>query len=355
MTRRASRGSAPADTAGTTRFVPPYPPSWVDRLADWVDGLPGWAWVYYAASVLVLAALSGLAQWLAHPDTFDPRALAFALYPAYMVGLTHYLDRQATLALEAFRPALKIGEADYARLRYELTTVPASGAWIASALGIPATYLFVVAPQAADFPLRAMPEQVLAVLMTLFTAATFLVLILHTIRQLRKVSELHAAAAHLNLLQPRPTYAFSRLTSRSAIGVLAFLYFDFLINPPAPGTALPYLVLLVAALTVEAGAFVLPLLGMHQRLAREKARLESEVNEAIEIAYRELREQVHAKTLSHVDELDKALSGLFRMREAAAKLSTWPWQPETLRGMLAAVGLPIVIWLIQFGLQRILG
>jgi hypothetical protein len=102
-------------------------------------------------------------------------------------------------------------------------------------------------------------------------------------------------------------------------------------------------------------AFLLPLLSMHLRLAGEKARLESEVNQAVELAYRELRDQVRSKAMARVDELDKALSGLFRMREAVAKLPTWPWQPETLRGLLAAVGLPIVIWLIQFGLQRILG
>jgi hypothetical protein len=137
--------------------------------------------------------------------------------------------------------------------------------------------------------------------------------------------------------------------------VLVFLYFDFLVNPPAPGASLPYFVLVGVTAAVEGAAFLLPLLGMHQRLTSEKARLLTEVNEAIEIAYHGLRREVHSNSLSRVDELDKALSGLFRMREAVGHLSTWPWQPETLRGIVAALILPVVIWLIQFGLQRLLG
>jgi hypothetical protein len=137
--------------------------------------------------------------------------------------------------------------------------------------------------------------------------------------------------------------------------VLAFLYFDFLVNPPTPGVALPYFTLLGAALALMVAAFLLPLLGMHGRLVAEKARPEVEVNQGMETAYEELQKQVRNKTYTHVDELEKALSGMVRMREVIARLSTWPWQPETLRGVLAAVGLPIVIWLIQYGLQRFLG
>ena len=102
-------------------------------------------------------------------------------------------------------------------------------------------------------------------------------------------------------------------------------------------------------------AFLLPLLGMHRRLAGEKARLQGEVNQEMETVYRELQKQVRSKAYAHVDELDKALSGVLRMREVVAKLSTWPWQPETLRGLLAAVGLPIVIWLIQYRAAEVSG
>jgi hypothetical protein len=68
-----------------------------------------------------------------------------------------------------------------------------------------------------------------------------------------------------------------------------------------------------------------------------------------------MQEKVRLGSYAQVDHLEKALSGLLRMREVVSKLSTWPWQPETLRGLVAAVALPIAVWLIQFGLQRLLG
>ena len=355
---QATGGEAPLRSSAGAIPVAPYAPSWLNRLIDWIDRQPGPAWVYYAASVLLLGVLSWLTQRLAaevSPETFDPQSLVFALYPAYILGLTHYLDRQALSSLEAFRPALEVGEADFARIQYELTTVPATGAWIATSLAVPLTYAFIVAPQPADLSAQAIPGEVLAFLMTAFTTATFLILVLHSIRQLRKVSELHAAASNINLLQPRPTYAFSRLTSRSTLGVLLFLYLDFIINPPVGGSAGPYFVLLAVTLVVEAGAFLLPLLGMHQRLTREKAQLEAEVNSSVELAYRAFQQEVRSERFDRLNELDKALSGLLRMREVIGKLSTWPRQPETLRWMLAAIILPLALRLAQSALEGLLG
>jgi hypothetical protein len=267
----------------------------------------------------------------------------------------HHLDRQASLSLQRFRPALDVTDEEYARLEYRLTTVPSLGAWIATALAIPLSLVFILGGEATPISPSRLPLLAVALVFTIFTAASFLILGFHTFRQLRQVSELHRAATTINLLQPRPTYAFSRLTARTAIGVLAFLYFDFLVNPPTPGVALPYFTLLGAALALMVAAFLLPLLGMHGRLVAEKARLEVEVNQGMETAYEELQKQVRNKTYTHVDELEKALSGMVRMREVIARLSTWPWQPETLRGVLAAVGLPILIWLVQYALQRLLG
>jgi hypothetical protein len=315
--------------------------------------------VYYAAGVAVLASALKLGQWLAGdaplPAAMGPEMIVFSFYPVYFIALLHYLDRQAKSALEAFRPALGATDAEYALIEYELTTVPARGAWIAAALAIPLGFLFILPGESGSLSPRTLPLQFLAVLYTIFTVGSFFVLAFHTVRQLRRVSQLHAAARTINLLQPRPTYAFSRLTSRTAVGVLAFLYLDFLINPPTEGVVLPYFTFTGVAVVLMVAAFLLPLLGMHQRLTREKARLEAEVNHGVENAYQELQRLVRAKAYARVGDVEKALSSMLRMRDVIGRLSTWPWQPETLRGVLAAVGLPIALWLIQFGLSRLLG
>jgi len=361
MTRRKTstpRIAPEAKPRQPPAFVPPYPPSWLNRLIDWIDQRPGPAWIYYAAGILLLATGSTAVRWLqgqALGFALRPEALVYSIYPAYFVALTHYLDRQARSALERFRPALGASDTEYARIEYELTTVPARGAWIATALAIPIGTLMILVGEPEPLSLEGLPEKLVAIAYTAITVAAFFVLAFHTIRQLRKVSQLHATAPTINLLQPRPTYAFSRLTSRTAIGVLVFLYFDFLINPPTPGASLPFFTLSAAAVALVIAAFLLPLLGMHQRLGVEKALLEGEVNQGVELTYRELQQQVRSKAYAHVDDLEKALSGLLRMREVVIRLSTWPWQPGTLRGLVAAVFLPVFIWLVQYGLQRLLG
>jgi hypothetical protein len=347
--------SAPVSAAplGPAPFVPPYPPSWLNRLIAWIDRRPGPAWAYYAAAVFLSGTILIVAQWLL--GSIQLETLVFSVDPIYFVALAHYLDRQARSSLERFRPALGASATEYARIEYELTTVPARGAWIATALAIPLGVSFILGGKPDPLSLQVLSANLVALVFTAFATASFFVLGLLTLRQLRTVSKLHASAPTINLLQPRPTYAFSRLTSRTALGVVLFLYFDFLVNPPTAGASLPYFALAGLALVLMAAAFLLPLLGMHQRLETEKARLEAEVNLGVEIAYRELQEHVRSKSYTQVDQLEKALTGLLRMREVVSRLSTWPWQPETLRGLLAAVALPIAVWLIQFGLQRLLG
>ncbi len=342
----------------TAAFTPPYPPSWVNRLIEWVERLPGPAWAYYAAAVILSGALLKGAQWIgpeAAAATFGGDPIVFSFYPIYFIALMHYLDGQANAALQAFLPALGGSPAEVARIRYELTTIPARGAWIATTLAIPLGFAFILPDESEPLSSSVLPFEAMAIVFTWFTVAGALVLIYHTVRQLRRVSRLHAEARSINLLQPQPTYAFSRLTARTAIGVVLFLYLDFLVNPPSAGVMLPYVTFTGVGLLLVAAAFLLPLLGMHQRLQNEKARLATEVNQAVETIYHSLLGRARTTSLKDVDALDKALSGLLRMRDVILRLSTWPWQPETLRGLMAAVGLPIVIWLIQYGLQKFLG
>jgi hypothetical protein len=55
------------------------------------------------------------------------------------------------------------------------------------------------------------------------------------------------------------------------------------------------------------------------------------------------------------DRINSSLAALERGRAAIERVPTWPWRPETLRGLIAAILLPVAIWLIQFALQRVLG
>jgi hypothetical protein len=181
--------------------------------------------------------------------------------------------------------------------------------------------------------------------------ACFFILAFHTIRQLRMVSKIHASASTINLFQASPAYAFSQLTARTGIGLMLFAYFDFVQNPPDPAEPVTYL-LMGVVLTVAGAAFVLPLLGMHQRLVQEKHKVEAEINRGLETVHQKVQERMESEDFANLDDLDKTLSILLSLREVVAKISTWPWQAETLRGFISALLIPILIWALTEILER---
>jgi hypothetical protein len=181
----------------------------VNGLIDWIDPRPGPAWVYCSAGVLLLGIAIEFGQVLTGSrlrTMGGTGALAYSFYPIYFVALLHCLHRQASQALERFCPALAMGDAEYAQTEYRQTKVPAGGAWIATVLGIPLVFVFVLGGENAPTSAGRPPLVALSVAVTVFTVACLLALALRSVRQLRQVGLLHHAATTINLFQPRPTF-----------------------------------------------------------------------------------------------------------------------------------------------------
>jgi hypothetical protein len=99
--------------------------------------------------------------------------------------------------------------------------------------------------------------------------------------------------------------------------------------------------------------FVLPLRGMHRRLAAEKDRALAEVASRIAALFVRLHELVDQKILADADKLNNQITSLFAERAALARVSTWPWEPATLTGFLTTLVLPAFLWGIQRLLERV--
>jgi hypothetical protein len=100
--------------------------------------------------------------------------------------------------------------------------------------------------------------------------------------------------------------------------------------------------------------FLLPLAGLHRRLADGKDLALAENSRRWQSSTTELYRRVDRRDWAGADRLNATLTALERGRTAIERVPTWPWRPETLRGLVAALLLPISIWLIQYGLQRML-
>lgn len=332
----------------------PYAPSWLNRLNDWIDTMPGAAWVYYCAGFFLVGIAVTLVNWalgVSPVGSLEREPFVFGIYPIYFVALMHYLDRYSQFALERFRPALTMDDMEYRKIEYALTTVPAKGAWIATILAIVPGVLMTLSNQAAPQIRSGHPLGYAIIgIPTTFTVACLLILAYHTIRQLGMVSRIHALATSINLFHAGPVYAFSELTARTGIGLIGFACLIMLLSTPDPSDLFAYLSI-TPIVVVAVAAFVLPLRGMHRRLVKEKDQLETRIADGVERAHEELQERLRTHNFAGGDDLDKVISSLLSLRAVAAKLSTWPWQPETLRGFLSALLIPILIWIITTVLE----
>jgi hypothetical protein len=187
---------------------------------------------------------------------------------------------------------------------------------------------------------------------------TVVVLIQKIARYLRDVDRIHRQADDVNLLDPAPIYAFSRLTSQAALGLLvliaalvstagAFLF----TSDEATRLAVGFTYAAFAAMAIS--SFVLPLWGMHRRLVAEKERLQSASSVRLTALLTELDHDVAGVRLARADGLNKLLASVLSERDVLARLPTWPWQAATLRGFVSALLLPVVVYLLARAAERI--
>jgi hypothetical protein len=183
------------------------------------------------------------------------------------------------------------------------------------------------------------------------TTATYAYLMIH---QLRLISRIYSLHTEVHFFRLGRLYAFSRQTLRSALGLLTLAYALIATAPDVINLPLglgSWMLLVAGALAT----FFLPLLGIHRHLVGEKARLLSEAGLRLEAGVAELHRRMDSRRLGKIDNLNKALARLEIERAAFERIPTWPWERGTLRGLVAALVVPVLIWLAQFSLQRTLG
>jgi hypothetical protein len=346
--------------------LPPYPPSWLDRLIARIERLPGSPWIFYLTVTVILVLINHGLRWLEGSEqvgVFNMARVIETPIVIYFLGLMHYLNKTAGRSMGAFRPALDFEDSEVARLRYELTVLPRSAGLAAAAAGLIVGPISVFrSPASWGIQPSTSPLVVGYAVLTAIASMSFVIaFLLHTVRQLRLVNRIHQMATNINLFERMAVHAFSALTARTGIGIIILVYYYvyafFVLRLFGAGyTASPIDIALAAAILLLAVAsFVLPLNGVHNQLVKEKTRLSAEADRRFEATLMRLHQHLDSGSLQEMEALNKALSSLVIERDALDKISTWPWRPETLRVFLTSVALPVLLWLVIGWLGRRLG
>ena len=345
-----------ARTASASVFVPPYPPGWFDRLTVWVDRLPGPAWAFYLGLALAIYLLETVVQWQSGTTPFGsflPSHTAMAI-SAISLGLGHYLKGYAGRAFDAYRPALQADGAEVELIRFRFTVMARRGALLAAffgvVFGLAGTSLmgvtFMKILHLATSPISFVLNAVLG----LATWASFFTVLYMILRQLRIVSRLFSTRTRVDLFALEPLYALTGLTARAAVSFLA-LPVLFVILAPGIRDEPASLAIALAGSLIAIATFLLPLAGIHRLLVTEKTRRLAEQSRRMLSAIEDLHRRMDQGRLRQMDDLYKAIASLDLERATLNKIPTWPWEPGSIRGVAAALLLPLALWLIQQVLQ----
>jgi hypothetical protein len=159
------------------------------------------------------------------------------------------------------------------------------------------------------------------------------------------VSKLHSRATNINLLELKPAHAFSDLTARTGIGVILVLILSYPVDPYSFQTALDILLFGGTGL-LAIGIFVMPVIGLQSRLDEEKERELSQTHTQLQVVRERLHNQVRMDKFEKMNTNKDAIEALIRERELIMSVSTWPWDPKTIRGFVSALLLPILLGLV---------
>jgi hypothetical protein len=246
-------------------------------------------------------------------------------------------------------------ETELARIKNQLTTLPQKQGWLAIPLGFGLAALTIFTepePYGEVVPNTFLPY-VGDLLFTGFMMATLYGLIVRSIRQIRMVARLHRRASNINLLKLGPAHAFSTLTARTGIGVIFVLVFGTLVDETPADSVVDLFWYLVTSL-ISIALFVLPILGMRDRLEEEKERVLNEIGDLLQHASSHLHDKISQGNYQTLGEQEIAIKALTHERELLERASTWPWNTRTIRGFASALLLPIVIWIVTRILERFL-
>ena len=337
----------------------PYTPSWVDRLTAWIDKLPGKSWMYYVGSGIALFLVMTMVSWIEASSSFGSYfaiQLFFSVFLPFCIGFIFYLDDMATRSLKEFQPVLETDDFEYELLQYRLTTLPPRPALISGLILL--TFMVMVdiflgLPSAIDVMREAPISFVLLYVVYKTSTFVFGTLIYHTIHQLRWVNRIYTHYSQIDLFDLGPLHSLSKLTALTAGGIILVMYLYFAVNPGTfsdfRAVAIGMIFVLIAVFT-----FIWPLRGAHGLIKKEKERLLHEGSARFKALSIELHRRIETNDLKDVGQINAAMAGLETERIAIKRISTWPWQPETLRTLVTTILAPIGIWLLQYVLSKLM-
>lgn len=336
--------------------------SWFDALLKTVRRLPWPRPLSFLVTTILVAIPLHVAEALEDPAllTIHPDLVIGAASLPLFLWVAVGLDGVARRALVRLRPALDPAVRPEEEIAADLGRTPASFANVALVLGVLGGVTSVTESPGNWGVDLAVPGPRLAAALALSVVTDVLLagFLAHVVHQLRVVARTHRESVRVDLFHLEPLYAFSLLTAATGLALLG-LTAGLIVSL---SVTLGYFLLsgstdiavTVGIAGIAIACFVVPLLGLHDRISDEKARRMAEAHDTIARLVAEVRDRATTGDLDGAGRLKDAMLAAESSVAAISRISTWPWRTETLRGFVSAVVLPVILWLLFQGLSRAL-
>lgn len=342
-----------------------YPPSWVDRLLDWIDRLPVPTWAFFLILFFVSTLGSHAISWLNNTLPWGQPSFLQVLngvWPPLVLFVIYNTDNLAEEAMHRFEPLVRTKRDEFQDLSYRITTMPA---------GIPAILYLValvlmgwLAIQDPRMVIYETPtgdihplSWVIGFILSVPSYSMAPIIFYHALRQLYLITKVFELVDEVNVFHQQPMYAFSGLTMRTALWFLSMVYVTYVSNLLYEATLTEDTInLSIAAGLVPASLFVVivPLLGIHRRLVHAKGDVLAKNSHQIEKAQLNLYKAIDKNDADHIKSADAAITSLYRVHEQLKAVPTWPWATGSFRNFLSAILIPMMLWLLQTLASRFL-
>jgi hypothetical protein len=337
----------------------PFASSFLDRFMKFVERQPIPYWLTYLILFILQGTLAHLLAWIdgwLPAFTFSPIAFLFPLWQWIPFAIMTYLNRASLRALSSFSSLMHVDEGTLAKLRVEFTTMPSRGVILSgvvwSVIYIFLTYLAFNAIYVA-FGLGKF-FSVFLIVEGLIAYATGSAIYYHSLRQLRLVNSTMRMVRQFSLFQLNPVYAFSLVTSQTAVAWMLLLSLTLLLFPLKLADV-PILMILALQVALAIAAFIFPLWFVHRRLVFQKRTLLAEHNLRAGSMLDQLHRCLDENKLDQAGQLNSSLNALNIERSILTGIPTWPWRTGTLTAFLSAIVLPIILFLVQIAIKGWLG
>lgn len=332
-------------------------PSWVDRLYRWLERLPGPTWLAYLAIYLSFSLVLHIEAWadgVESTGTVDPALMVTGLWSILSLSFIHYLTNSSLRAMDRFATVVSREDADM--LRQRLSSLPARPVlWLTIPFGLFVAVGIVIDGGIADD--GALVGTLASIVLVLIAAAAyslFPVVIFYFFRLLRTIRLAFAAVPKVSIFRQQPLRAFAGVTMRASLLFLALANLNLLVYALEPYRLNAIdVVSSSSAYILAIAVFVVPLIGVHQRLRAAKSDALDENGRHVDDLSRRFYGSMGTATAEELSILERSLAATRLVGDQVRSQHTWPWDPGTLRTFLSAIILPILVWGLQNWLARL--